>query len=139
MFLGKHLNILVPIFGTCLRTRYFLFCSWKLHEFLWKSLISLRGPSQMDFENHRFPYLFTKLKPFGKYRKPTMLIFHKDFHCFELLGFPSELISLFYFSSKTSKIHTCENTCISKRIYIINEISTIPRLNITTKIHTFFL
>jgi len=52
----------------------------------------------MDLGNHRFSYFFKKLIPFEKYRKPELFISHKDFHCFELLGFPSDLFSPFYFS-----------------------------------------
>ena len=56
--------------------QYLLFLfSWKLHYFLWKSQISLHGSSQMDFGNHRFSYLFTKLTTFETYRKPELFIF----------------------------------------------------------------
>ena len=78
----------------------------------WKSLISLPGCSQMDFGNHRCSYFFNKRTTFEKHRKLEMFISHKDFRCFEVLGFASDLFSPFYFSKKTSKIHTCENTCI---------------------------
>ena len=61
---------------------------------------------------------------------------HKDFRCFELLGFPSDLVSPLYVSKKTFKKHLCENTCISENINII--IETIQPLKIITKIRTFF-
>ena len=51
-----------------------------------KSQISLPGYSQMDFEIHRFSYLFKNLITSEQYRKPELFISHKDFYCFELLG-----------------------------------------------------
>ena len=92
----------------------------------------------MDLEIHQLSYVFKKLVISEQYRKPELFISHKDFQCFELLGFPSDLVSSLYVSKTTQKKHPCENTCISENINITKVISTIRPLKITTKIHTFF-
>ena len=92
----------------------------------------------MDFEIDRFSYFCKKLITFEKYRKPELFISHKDFHCFELLGFPSDLFSPLYVSKNPLRKHPCGNTSISENINITMEISTIRPLKITTKIHTVF-
>ena len=89
-------------------SNYHLGCS----EMLWKSPISLRGSSRMDFEMHQCSYMFKKQLTSERYTKPELFILHKDFTCFELLGFPSDLFSPLYVSKKTLKQHLCENTCI---------------------------
>ena len=107
-------------------------------EISWKSPISLRGSSQMDFEIHQFSYFFKKQITSEQYTKPEFFNLHKDFHCFERLGFPSDLVSPLYVSKKTLTKLTCENTCISENINITKVISTIIVLTHITKIHTFF-
>ena len=107
-------------------------------EISWKSPISLRGSSQMDLGIHQFSYFFKKQITSEQYTKPEFFNLHKDFHCFELLGFPSDLVSPLYVSKQTQKKHPCENTCISENINITKVISTIRPLQITTKIHIFF-
>ena len=94
--------------------------------------------SQMDIENHRISYVFEKRITTEQYRKPELFISHKDFHCFELLGFPSDFFSPLYVSKQTLRKHLCKNTCISRNINISNEISTIRPFKITTKIHVCF-
>ena len=66
-----------------------------------KSPISLRGSSQMDLEIHQISYFFKKRITSEQYSKPESLISHKDFHCFEILGFASDLFSPLYASQKT--------------------------------------
>ena len=92
----------------------------------------------MDFIIHQFSYFFKKQITSEQYTKPEFFNLHTDFHCFELLGFPSDLVSSLYVSKKTQKKHLCENTCISENINITKVISTIRPLKITTKIHIFF-
>ena len=88
--------------------------------------------------NLSFFILFKKRETFEQHRKPELSLSLNDFQSFEFLGFPSDLFSPLYLSKQTSKIHTCENTCISENINTINEISTIRPLNITTNRNTFF-
>ena len=92
----------------------------------------------MDFEIHQFAYFSKKQITSEQYTKPEFFNLHVDFHCFELLGFPSDLVSPLYVSKKTQKKHLCENTCISENINIIKVISTIRPPTITTKIHICF-
>ena len=93
---------------------------------------------RMALGNHRFSYFFKKRITSEQYRKPELSLSHKDFHCFELLGFPSDLFSPFYVSKKTLNKLPCESTCISENINITKVISTFRPLKITTKIHTVF-
>ena len=78
----------------------------------WKSPISLRGSSQMDLGIHQFSYFFKKRITSEQYRKPELFISHKDFHCFEFLGFPSDLVSPLHVSKKTLK-----NTPLRKHMH----------------------
>ena len=92
----------------------------------------------MDFELSWFSHISLNSQPSKKQRKPAISFSHKDFHCFELLGFPSDLVSPLYVSQKTQKKHSFENICISENINITTVVSTIRPLKITTKIYTFF-
>ena len=87
---------------------------------------------------NQFSYFFKNQITSEQYTKPEFFNLHKDFHCFELLGFLSDLVSPLYISKKIQKKHSYENTCISENINITTVISTIRPLKITTKIHTFF-
>ena len=92
----------------------------------------------MDLGIHQFSYFFEKQITSEQYTKPEFFNLHKDFHCFELLGFPSDLVSPLYVSKQTQKKHPCENTCISENRNITMVISTIRPLKIATNIYLFF-
>ena len=69
----------------------------------------------MDFENHHFSYFFEKQKKTYLNRKVKLSISHKDFHCFEPMGFSHVRVSSNFFSPKTQKKHTREKTYFSEK------------------------